>query len=62
MATPTCADARLLTMITQGWVDEMIALVRGQITLDKAVTQVKRETRRFIRAQDTWFRKIEPLP
>jgi tRNA dimethylallyltransferase len=83
------ADARLLAMIEQGWLEEvrallddlaaraidaatalrlpsmsalgyreMIAVVRGQISLDEAIAQVKRETRRFIRAQDTWFRKI----
>jgi tRNA dimethylallyltransferase len=40
---------------------EMTALVRGQITLEEAITRIKRETRRFIRAQDTWFRKIDPI-
>lgn len=83
------ADARLLQMIEQGWVEEvralvtelatrgiedeaasrlpsmsalgyreMIAVVRGLATLDEAITRIKRETRRFIRAQDTWFRKL----
>jgi tRNA dimethylallyltransferase len=37
---------------------EMIDVVRGQITLDEAIARIKRETRRFIRAQDTWFRRI----
>ncbi len=37
---------------------EMMGVVCGQMTLDAAVTQIKHETRRFIRAQDTWFRKI----
>jgi tRNA dimethylallyltransferase len=83
------ADARLLAMIEQGWLDEVRALldalaargidaeaamqlpamsalgyremmrvVRGQATLDEAIAAIQRETRRFIRAQDTWFRKI----
>ncbi len=37
---------------------EMVGVVCGRISLDEAITQIKRETRRFIRAQDTWFRKI----
>ena len=40
---------------------EMAAVVRGEITLDEAITRIKHETRRFIRAQDTWFRKISAL-
>ncbi|HEY3377638.1 MAG TPA: tRNA (adenosine(37)-N6)-dimethylallyltransferase MiaA [Armatimonadota bacterium] len=53
------ADAaiRLPSMSALGY-REMAAVVRGQITLDEAIARVKRETRRFIRAQDTWFRKI----
>jgi tRNA dimethylallyltransferase len=38
---------------------QMIAVARGQMTLDDAIVSVKRDTRRFIRAQDTWFRKYD---
>ena len=53
------ADAamRLPSMSSLGY-REIAAVVRGQISLDEAITQIKHETRRFIRAQDTWFRKI----
>jgi tRNA dimethylallyltransferase len=82
------ADARLMTMIERGWLDETRALldyfasrglsaeaalhlpamsalgyremarvVLGEMTLDDAVAEVKRATRRFIRMQDAWFRK-----
>ena len=48
---------RLPSMSALGY-REMVALVRGQATLDETIAAIKRETRRFIRAQDTWFRKI----
>jgi tRNA dimethylallyltransferase len=53
------ADAalRLSSMSALGY-REMIGVVCSHISLDEAITQIKRETRRFIRAQDTWFRKI----
>jgi tRNA dimethylallyltransferase len=51
------AATRLPSMSALGY-REMAAVVRGKITLDEAIIQIKRETRRFIRAQDTWFRKI----
>ncbi len=81
------ADARLLAMVEQGWLDEvrallagldgrgiaaealpsmsalgyrqMIDVARGRLTLDEAVAAIKHDTRRFIRAQDTWFRKYD---
>lgn len=83
------ADARLMSMIEQGWLDEtralldylsgqgidadsaltlpalsalgyrqMIAVARGRMTLEEAIAAIQRDTRRFIRAQDTWFRAI----
>lgn len=83
------ADARLDTMLAQGWLDEVRALlgffaaqgidaegalrlpamsalgyrelaqvVLGQSSPADAVETIKRETRRFIRMQDTWFRKL----
>ena len=53
------ADAalRLPAMSALGY-REMCAVALGRMTLDEAITKIKRETRRFIRAQDTWFRKI----
>ena len=53
------ADAamRLPAMSSLGY-REISQVVRGQSTLDEALTRIKHETRRFIRAQDTWFRKI----
>ena len=83
------ADARMASMLAQGWLQECKALlafleskgfdadaalklpamsslgyrelcgvVRGEMGLDAAVAQIKHETRRFIRMQDTWFRKL----
>lgn len=37
---------------------EIAQFVLGRIRLDEAVDSIKRETRRFIRMQDTWFRKM----
>jgi len=37
---------------------ELCAVVRGHKTLDEAIAEVKQATRRFIRMQDTWFRKL----
>lgn len=51
------AATRLPSMSALGY-REMAAVVRNQVTLDEAAIQIMRATRRFIRAQDTWFRKI----
>jgi tRNA dimethylallyltransferase len=51
------AAMRLPAMSSLGY-REISAVVRGQITLDEALTRIKHETCRFIRAQDAWFRKI----
>ncbi len=48
---------RLPAMSALGY-RELAAVALGQAALADAVEAVKRETRRFIRAQDTWFRKI----
>lgn len=86
------ADARLLKMISEGWIEETRALLDalasrgidhaaalrlpamsalgyrqmarvsiGAMTLDEAIVEVKHDTRRYIRMQETWFRKIAPL-
>lgn len=39
---------------------EMVAHLRGQMTLEDAVTQMKRITRRFVRHQGAWFREADP--
>ena len=52
------AATRLPSMSALGY-RELIAVVHNQTTLEQAIAQIKHETRRFIRAQDTWFRKIE---
>lgn len=36
---------------------EIAGVVLGRMSLDDAVVEIKRATRRFIRMQDTWFRK-----
>lgn len=82
------ADARLMQMIEQGWLDEVRQLLAGfaahgisaddalklpamsalgyremagvalnRLSMDDAMAEIKRATRRFIRMQDTWFRK-----
>ena len=35
---------------------EMVAYLRGEMTLEEAVTQMKRLTRRYVRQQGAWFR------
>ena len=37
---------------------QMAAVAQGQMALDDAIASIKHDTRRFIRAQDTWFRAI----
>lgn len=37
---------------------ELCAVVRGHKPLDEAIAEIKHATRRFIRMQDTWFRKM----
>jgi tRNA dimethylallyltransferase len=39
---------------------EVIASLRGEITLDEAVTLMKRKTRDFVRRQASWFRLDDP--
>lgn len=39
---------------------EMVAFLRGEITLDEAVVQIKRKTRRFVRHQGAWFNEDDP--
>ncbi len=36
------------------------AYLRGETTLEEAIAQIKRETRRFVRHQATWFRQDDP--
>ncbi|MDT8896922.1 tRNA (adenosine(37)-N6)-dimethylallyltransferase MiaA [Thermanaerothrix sp. 4228-RoL] len=39
---------------------EIIRYLRGEITLDEAITLMKRRTRDFVRRQATWFREDDP--
>jgi len=36
---------------------EMAGVALNRMSLNDAITEIKRATRRFIRMQDTWFRK-----
>lgn len=48
---------RLPAMSALGY-RELAQVSLGRMTLDAAIEAIKRETRRFIRMQDTWFRKL----
>jgi len=39
---------------------EMAAVLRGEMSLEEAVTQIKRLTRRYVRQQGAWFREEDP--
>ena len=39
---------------------EMVAYLRGEMTLDEAIAQMKRLTRRFVRHQGAWFKENDP--
>lgn len=51
------AALRLPAMSSLGY-RELCAVVRGHMSLDDAITEIKHAPRRFIRMQDTWFRKL----
>jgi tRNA dimethylallyltransferase len=50
---------RLPSMSSLGYA-QLGAYLRGEITLEQAVALIRRETRRFIRQQYTWFRLDDP--
>lgn len=52
--------ADLPTMSAIGY-REVGAVLRGEMTLDEAVAQMKRLTRVFVRRQANWFRENDPL-
>lgn len=39
---------------------EMVACLRGEMSLDEAKAQMKRLTRRFVRHQSNWFKESDP--
>jgi tRNA dimethylallyltransferase len=39
---------------------EMIACIQGRMTLDEAVSEIKRKTRIFVRRQANWFKAQDP--
>ncbi|MEO6063337.1 MAG: tRNA (adenosine(37)-N6)-dimethylallyltransferase MiaA [Thermoflexales bacterium] len=51
------AARRLPSMSALGY-RQMIGVVSGPMALDDALVEIRRDTRRFIRMQDTWCRKI----
>lgn len=51
-------DAQRLPAMSALGYRQMIDVARGRKNLDDAVAEIKRDTRRFIRAQDAWFRRI----
>jgi tRNA dimethylallyltransferase len=53
------ADALKLPAMSALGYRELAEVALDTRTLDSAIEVIKRETRRFIRMQDTWFRKIE---
>ena len=53
-------DAALPALSSLGY-PEMGAYLRGESTLDHAIKQIKFETHRYVRHQDTWFRKMEKI-
>jgi tRNA dimethylallyltransferase len=53
----TAAALRLPAMSALGY-RELALVALGQSNLAAAIEAIKRETRRFIRMQDTWFRKL----
>jgi tRNA dimethylallyltransferase len=55
------AALRLPAMSAIGY-REMAMVVLGRLGLDQAIEAIKRATRRFIRAQDVWFRRDAGTP
>ncbi len=53
-------DKKLNSLNTVGY-KEIISYLDGEITLDRAVELIKRNTRRFAKRQMTWFRKDERI-
>ena len=53
-------DPALPAMTSLGY-REVIAYLAGRMTLGEAAARIKTETHRFVRHQDTWFRKLGNL-
>jgi tRNA dimethylallyltransferase len=69
MAAGLLAEVRSLAEAGYGWeLPSMMALgykqigqhLRGEVNLEEAVALIKKETRRFVRQQYTWFRLDDP--
>jgi tRNA dimethylallyltransferase len=39
---------------------ELVAYIKGRITLDEAIMLIKRRTRIFVRRQANWFKENDP--
>lgn len=51
------ADAPALSAIGYR---EMVATIRGEMSMNEAVTLIKRRTRQFVRRQANWFKESDP--
>ena len=67
MAAGLKAEARFLypyrhlnALQTVGY-KELFAWIEGKATLEEAVSEIKKNTRRFAKRQDTWFRKNQHI-
>ena len=40
---------------------EALAVLHGRMTIDEAIDQTQRMVRRYIRHQETWFRRFEHI-
>ncbi|MCR4438829.1 MAG: tRNA (adenosine(37)-N6)-dimethylallyltransferase MiaA [bacterium] len=49
-------DERLVSLRTVGY-KEMFAFIRGELSLEEAVVQIKQHTRNYAKRQMTWFRR-----
>lgn len=52
-------DPGLPTMSAIGY-REVVAYLRGEMSLEEAITQMKRNTRRYVRHQGAWFSQNDP--
>jgi len=53
-------DRNLVSMQGLGY-KEIISFLKGECTLEEAITIIKRDTRRYAKRQLTWFRRIEDI-
>ena len=54
-------DMRQLNALQTVGYKELFAYFDGKFTLDQAVAEIKKNTRRFAKRQETWFKKNEAI-